>query len=367
MKITAIEPILIKLPYEHGAPKPPMGAGPVRETMDALLLRVETDKGITGWGEAFGFATTPVTISAIENALTPLVIGQDVDDIEKLTTTIKRKMQNMMHGGPARFAVSALDIALWDIRGKAMGEPVWKLLNDKATRDYVPAYASLLKLGEPERVSKICDAALERGYRHIKLHERTVEATNAAREAIGPDVSLMVDTNCAWTVDEAIAMAQQMRPLNLTWLEEPISPPDDYAGLARVRCEGGVPVAVGENLGNPMDVHWLAGENAADFIQPSVVKLGGISDVWKTQAYAKTKGIRVMPHSPFVGPGLIATIHIVAAMEDDVWCEHRYCDLGADPLKGTAPFVDGNLMVPQKPGLGIEMDMVIVERYRTKP
>ncbi|MEE8214503.1 MAG: mandelate racemase/muconate lactonizing enzyme family protein, partial [Alphaproteobacteria bacterium] len=118
MKITKVEPILIHVPYEHGAPKPPMGSGEVRTSMDAILVRVETDKGITGWGEAFGFATAPVTIPAITKAIAPRAVGRDPADIHGLTTGIKRQLQNMMHGGPARFALSALDIALWDIKGK---------------------------------------------------------------------------------------------------------------------------------------------------------------------------------------------------------------------------------------------------------
>ncbi|MEE8140643.1 MAG: mandelate racemase/muconate lactonizing enzyme family protein, partial [Alphaproteobacteria bacterium] len=131
MKITKVEPILIHVPYEHGAPKPPMSSGEVRTSMDAILVRVETDKGITGWGEAFGFATTPVTIPAITKAIAPRAVGRDPADIHGLTTSIKRQLQNMMHGGPARFALSALDIALWDIKGKVEGAPIWQMLGGR--------------------------------------------------------------------------------------------------------------------------------------------------------------------------------------------------------------------------------------------
>ena len=120
MKITAVEPILLRLPRvpdeasfaDHGA------AGP---SVDTLMVRVETDAGVTGWGEAFGFATVPVTLPAIRDVIAPLAIGQEAGDIAALTTAIKRRLQNMMRGGPARFALSALDIALWDIRGQVEG------------------------------------------------------------------------------------------------------------------------------------------------------------------------------------------------------------------------------------------------------
>ncbi|MEE8515986.1 MAG: mandelate racemase/muconate lactonizing enzyme family protein [Alphaproteobacteria bacterium] len=369
MKITKIEPIAIAIPYEHGAPKPPMSSGGLRTTMDALLVRVDTDEGVTGWGEAFGFSTTPVTIPAIRDVVAPLAVGRDASDIDGLTTAIKRRLQNMMHAGPARFAVSALDIALWDIKGKIAGEPIWRLLGgldkEKANgKARIPAYASLLRMGDPDTVTRITRAAVERGYSQIKLHERTVEAVAAAREAIGPDIELMVDTNCHWTVDEAITMAGRMKPYDLTWLEEPVTPPDDYEAMARVRREGGVPIAAGENLGNPNDVRCMALAGAVDIVQPSVVKLGGISDVWKTIAFARAQAIRCVPHSPFIGPGLAATIHLIAAMAEDTPCEHRFCDLEANPLGDACEAEDGQLRVPQGPGLGVEIDLAVVERYR---
>lgn len=363
MKITRVEPILARLPYEHGAPKPALGMGPMRATMDALFVKVETDEGVTGWGEAFGFATVPVTVPAIRDVIAPLACGRDALDIAGLTTDLKRRLQNMMHAGPARFALSALDIALWDIAGKVQGKPVWKLLGGPA-RDRVPAYASLLRLPTPEMCAEIAAAAVARGYGHVKLHQKTVDMVKAARAAIGPGISLMVDTNCAWEIEDAIATARAMQPYDLTWLEEPITPPDDYDALARLRREGGVPIAIGENLGNPNDAKWMARVGAADFVQPSVVKHGGISDVWKMVAFAREANIRCVPHSPFVGPGLIATIHIVAAMAGDVFCEHRYCDLGASPLGEAVMQKDGFLTVPQGPGLGIEVDEALLARYR---
>ncbi len=363
MKITKIEPILVALPYEHGAPKPQMGSGHSRETQDALFVKVETDEGVTGWGEAFSFATVPVTIPAIRDAVGPLAIGQDAADIEALAEDLRRRYQNMMRGGPARFALSAIEIALWDIKGKVEGKPIWQLLGG-APKESVEAYASLFRLHDPETVKRIALAAQARGYRQIKLHEKTVEAVAAAREALGPGVPLMVDVNCAWYPDKAIAMAQKMQPYDIAWLEEPVSPPDDYEGLARVRREGGVPIANGENIGNPNDVKWMAACGAVDIVQPSVVKHGGISDVMRMIEIAETAGMRAVPHCPFVGPGLLATIHIVAAMKTEVPCEHRFCDLGASPLGDSVVATDGRLKVPQGPGLGVDPDLAVLEQYR---
>lgn len=363
MKITRVEPIYLRLPYEHGGPKPALGMGEVRATMDALLVRVDTDQGLTGWGEAFGFATTPVTLPAIRDVVAPLAVGREADDIAALMDDLKRRLQNMMRGGPGRFALSALDIALWDIAGQARGMPVWRLLGGKG-RDRVPAYASMLRLPTPELVAEVAATAAGRGYTHVKLHQKTADTVAAARAALGPNVALMVDVNCAFDLETAVATARAMAPYDIMWLEEPISPTDDYEALARLRRDGGVPVAIGENLGTPNDFRWVGRFAAADIVQPSVVKIGGISDAWKAIGIARESGLRVYPHSPFVGPGLLATVHLIAAMADDTLCEHRYCDLGANPLGDAVLARDGWLTVPQGPGLGCAVDETVIARFR---
>lgn len=366
MKITKVEPILVALPYEDGVPKRASTPGHSADNVLALFVRVDTDEGVTGWGEAFSFATVPVTIPAIADAVGPLAIGQDPTDIEAVAEDLRRRYQNMMRGGPARFALSAIEIAMWDIKGKVEGKPVWQLLGGEP-KESIEAYASMFRYHDPETVHRVSGTAYQRGYRKIKLHERTVEAVAAAREALGEGVPLMVDVNCAWYPDEAISMARQMEPYDVTWLEEPISPPDDYEGLARVRREGGVPIANGENIGNPYDVKWMAAQGAVDIVQPSVVKHGGIGDVMRMVEIAEGAGMRAVPHCPFVGPGLLATIHIIAAMKNEVPCEHRYCDLGASPLGDAVVAVEGRLDVPQGPGLGVDPDPAILERYRVRP
>ena len=216
MKITHVEPVLVALPYEDGGPERETSPGHSSDTVLALFVKVETDEGITGWGEAFSFATVPVTIPAIADMVGPLAVGQDPTDIEAVAEDLRRRCQNMMRGGPARFALSAIEIAMWDIRGKVEGKSVWQLLGGEP-RDSIEAYASMFRYHDPLVVRQIAAAAYRRGYRKIKLHERTVEAVSAAREALGPGVPLMVDVNCAWYPDEAIAMAQRMQPFDLTW------------------------------------------------------------------------------------------------------------------------------------------------------
>ena len=364
MKITHIEPILVELPYEHGAPKPSHGSGRVRTMMEAVYLRVDTDAGVTGWGEAFGFAACPITLEAVRLVVAPMAVGREADDIAALMTDLFRRTQGMSLNGPVRFALSGLDIALWDIAGKVAGQPIHRLLGGDGARKRLPTYASLLRIGTPDDVSRVAGAAVERGYRHIKLHERTVEAVAAARDAVGPDVELMLDTNCTWSVDEAIDMAHRLQPYDLAWLEEPVTPPDDFAGLARVRRDGGIPVAAGENLGTLNDVERIIDAEAVDIVQPDAAKIGGITEIWKAVELAEIRGVRVEPHSPLYGPALIATLHVIAAMRTEAMCEFFYCDLGASPMGDAIVAQDGFMAVPQGPGLGVEIDEDLIARYR---
>jgi D-galactarolactone cycloisomerase len=365
MKITRIEPIFLEIPYEHGAPKPASHAMGAWDMQPMLLLRVETDAGITGWGEAFSHASTPVTISAIAEIVAKLAIGRDPTDIAALMGDLTRRTQSMARAGPVQFALSGLDIALWDIVGKARGRPVWQLLGGSGAKQAIAAYASLFRLGSPELVAKVAGAAAARGYGAIKLHEHSVAAAASARAAIGPDRGLMMDTNCFWDSPSAIvAICKELEPYDLAWLEEPLYPVDSYDLLADIRRQVGVPFAAGENLGNGNDVRWICAARAVDIVQPSVAKIGGISAAWQAIAHIEAQGLRAVPHTPFLGPALVATLHLIAAMPQEVPCEHRFCDLEASPLGDAVVARDGQLAVPQGPGLGFAVDEAVVEKYR---
>ena len=364
MRITRIEPIFLGIPYEHGAPKPARSGIGAWEVQPILLLRVDTDAGITGWGEAFSHASTPVTIAAITDIVAPLAIGRDPLDIASLMTDLARRTQSMARSGPVQFALSGLDIALWDILGKLGGEPVWKLLGGSGEKKRIPAYASLFRIGEPALVWKVAGAAAERGYRAIKLHEHEVAAAAAARAAIG-EADLMLDTNCHWTSPEqVVAVCRELEPHKIAWLEEPLYPADAYDALARLRHAVRIPLAAGENLGNGNDVRWITAAGAVDIVQPSVAKIGGISEAWKAIGHVARNGLRAVPHSPFLGPALVATIHLIAAMPNEVPCEHRFCDLAASPLGDAVLARDGSLAVPDGPGLGFEVDWSVIGKYR---
>jgi D-galactarolactone cycloisomerase len=225
------------------------------------------------------------------------------------------------------------------------------------------SYASLLRYGEASQVAAACERAVARGYRDIKLHEITVPEVRAARQAIGPDARLMVDTNCPWTVWQAIDMARRMREFNLTWLEEPVMPPGDHAGLARVRREGGVPIAAGENAAGLHDFLDQFNAGAIDVAQPSVIKIGGPSAMLEIAALAKAFGVRVVPHNAYFGPGFLASLHVNATIAPDEPFERLFIDLEASPLHDFVVATDGKVTVPDQPGLGCDPDMDVLRRY----
>jgi L-alanine-DL-glutamate epimerase-like enolase superfamily enzyme len=361
MRITRVEPILIAVPYEHGGPKPMRPLGPWTH-METLLVRVETDGGFTGWGEAFGFAASPLTREAIVRMVAPLCVGREFNDVPSFMAELRRKLHAMGRHGPVSFALAGIDIALWDIAGKARGEPVHRLLGG-GTRDRIPTYASLLRYGKPDLVARYTEEAVGRGYRAVKLHEHLVETVAPGREAAGPDIAIMVDTNCAWGPEEAIAMARKLQRYDLAWLEEPVDPVDDYDALARLRRETHMTIAAGENIGHAAEARAAIGCGALDIFQPSVTKIGGIVAMRHAIAIARQQGVRVMPHSPYFGPGLIATLHIIAADLPDAMCERFYCELEATPLGEAIAAPDGYMRVPQGPGLGIDLDENILARY----
>lgn len=362
MKITRVEPIHISVPYRYGGGLAKSDAIPWHN-MDTLLVRVETDAGLTGWGEGFGFGVCGITKVAVERAVAPLAAGRDPRDISALMTDLSRKLHNYGRNGPVSFALSALDIALWDIAGQIAGKPLHCLLGGEAVAR-MPAYASLLRYGTPELVTRYASEAVARGYRRVKLHESREGEVAAARKAIGKDVALMVDTNCPWTADEAIAMAKKFAPHDLMWLEEPIWPPDDCHALARVRAEGGVAVAAGENGGTLDDMRALMEIANVDYVQPSVTKIGGVSVMRQVAELARTKGKKIAPHSPYFGPGLVATAHICASLPDKPPVERFYCELEASPFGDQVNARDGFFDIPGGPGLGLIVDAKVIDKYR---
>jgi L-alanine-DL-glutamate epimerase-like enolase superfamily enzyme len=359
--IASIDTIALRIPLDTWAP-PPSFAGRPRTHVEALFVRVATSNGVVGWGEAFGNSGSTVT-AAFDNWIRHLAVGQDATDAG-LTARLERVLHNLGRAGPVIHALSGLDIALWDIRGKLEGVSVATLLGG-ARRKRVETYASLLQYGgSVEHVRRNVARALERGHRHIKLHERTAEAVAAARDVAGPDIPIMVDTNCAWTAEEATASVAAMAASKPYWVEEPIWPPDDFDSLAALRRATGVPLAMGENATGVLDFRRMVAAGATDFVQPSVVKIGGLTNLWRIATEAEQAGVTCVPHAFFFGPGYLATLHALAAKARTAPLERLFADVGFTAYARTVPVENGGVDVPDRPGLGADPEVELIERFK---
>jgi D-galactarolactone cycloisomerase len=363
MKISSITTTLIHIPYEAGAPTKLAGQNWSR--MAILLVRVDTDEGVTGWGEAFGHAIAPATKATLDTTVAAHFIGRDPTDVETLMGEMFQRLHIFGRNGSVIYALSGIDIALWDIAGKRAGQPIHKLLGANAPRE-LTAYASLLRYGEADTVARMAARAAGEGYRFIKLHEIAVPEVKAARGAVGADVALMCDTNCPWSVAQATEMATAFRPFDLYWLEEPVWPPEDYQGLAQVR-QAGVPIAAGENAAGAHAFRHMFAVGAIDIAQPSMTKIGGIGEMRKVAALAQVAGVRLVPHCAYFGPGFLASLHASSVLAPTSPLERLYVTLEASPFGTWTDAADGKVKVPDGPGLGCDPEMAVVERYRSAP
>jgi L-alanine-DL-glutamate epimerase-like enolase superfamily enzyme len=358
--IAAIDTIALRIPLDIWAPAP-MAQGVPRTHVDCLYIRVATASGLVGWGESFGTAR-PMVVAAFDHWIRRLAVGQSATDGE-LIPRLERMLLSMSRAGPMLNALAGLDIALWDIRGKREGVPVSTLLGG-ARRGQVECYASLLQYyGNAEHLKRNTTRALERGYKHIKLHERTAEAVAIARDAVGPDIPLMVDTNCAWTPAEAEAAVTAMAPSKPFWVEEPIYPPEDLDALARLRTATGVPMGVGENTSSLVDFRNIVAIGKADYVQPSLVKIG-ITAMARVAAEVERLGAVCTPNAFYLGPAYLAALHCVAVKEKASPLERMFADFGFTPFAKTVPVIDGGIEVPRGPGLGADPEDEMIEWFR---
>ena len=362
MKIANVDTLPVRIPFNHGG-APAGWGGKAWTTLTVLLLRVETDNGITGWGEAFSYNCLRPVQAAIEDMVAPIVVGRDATDVAGLMHELQRELHLFGRYGMTIFALSGLDIALWDIAGKAAGLPLHRLLGG-ASGHSVPGYASLFKYRDPALVAERTAAALADGYDHVKLHETEEPEVRAAREAAGPGVPIMLDTNCPWSPVQARAMALRLREYDLYWLEEPIFPPEDFRSLARLGRETGVAIAAGENACTAVEFEKMFAAEAVTYAQPSVTKVGGITEFRKVAVLAEAHGVALMPHSPYFGPGFLASLHLGAALPHAGLVERFYLTLDASLYGDLIDPVEGAFRVPDGPGLGPEPDPDVIQTYR---
>jgi L-alanine-DL-glutamate epimerase-like enolase superfamily enzyme len=361
MKIVRIDTQIVEIPFHDGG-RGVGGTPSAWRTLENVLVRVEDELGNVGWGEAFGYFVADASRALIDRLVAPQVLGREVTDIPALNLELQQRLHLFGRYGVTMFALSGLDIALWDLAARRQRLPLHRLLG-QAFREQVPAYASLVRYGDDQVAPATCEQALEQGFSDIKLHEATLHDIGACRRAVGDDVPLSTDVNCSWTVQGTRDWLPALAELKLAWLEEPIFPPEDFTALGSLRGLG-VDISAGENWCTAVQFEQALRTAAVDSIQPSVTKVGGISECLRINRLAEQHEAVILPHCPYFGPGLIATLHLAAVQRRVPQVEYLFVE-PAGWLYPVEQLRQGNqLQIPQGPGLGLDIDLQVAERFR---
>jgi L-alanine-DL-glutamate epimerase-like enolase superfamily enzyme len=357
--ITKVEPIVLRIPFDDGGSG--RGITPTRwSNLDIVLVRVETQEGIVGWGEAFGYMCQNATAVAVRDLIAPVVVGRDSEDPRAVNMAAQQALALFGRYGITIFAISGLDIALWDIAAKRADIPLASLLGGRKRED-VRAYASLVRYGDVERVEHFAAEAAGLGYGEVKLHEVAHDTISAGRRGAGDQAKLTVDVNCQWSLNDVRAMLPVLKSNRVDWLEEPTFPPEDPAPWREIAKEG-IAIAAGENACTSVDFARII--PALDVVQPSVTKVGGVTEFLKVAEATAAAGKRLAPHTPYFGPGYWASLQLAAVLDQYEVFEFLYvkpdawCGLAAPQPSG------GLIEIPNAPGIGFEPDMKVVSRYR---
>lgn len=361
MNIRTIETFIVEIPFTDGGKG--LGITPTTwNTLENVLVRIEDEQGNVGWGEAFGYFVADATKALIDRLISPVLVGTHVTDIAAWNLQMQQRLHLFGRYGVTLFAISGVDMALWDLAAQRQGVPLHRLLG-QASRTEVPAYASLVRYNDNDLAVANCEKALTMGFRDIKLHEVTLDAIGACRAAVGAQTPLATDVNCGWSVADTREWLPALAEMNLAWLEEPIFPPEDFATLASLRGQG-VPLSAGENWCTAVQFEQALRSEAVDSIQPSVTKVGGISECLRIGDIAQAHGAVVLPHCPYFGPGLLATLHLAAVQPWVPQVEYLFVE-PAGWLYDIEALRDGHrLQIPDGKGLGQSLNGDVFERFR---
>jgi D-galactarolactone cycloisomerase len=352
------------------------------KTRGSCIVEIETTDGIVGWGECYG--PSAVARAYIDTQFAPRIIGRDAFDVEVIWEDLYNRIKDYGGKGMAAAALSGIDIALWDIIGKATGRPIHKLIGG-AHRSEVTCYATGLYFIDMDRlIEEAVEEAqgyVSEGFTAVKMKiglgdpKLDIRRVAAVREAVGDDVRLMVDANHCLTVPQAIRIGRDLEKLDIEWFEEPISP-EDIDGYVEVTRALDMAVAGGENEMTRWGFRDIVVRKAMDIVQPDVCAAGGISECRKIATLAAAHGVECVPHAWGSVIGVAATLHFLAALPDQPpsfrpmppMFEFEQCENPFRDLLATEPIVQqrGKVKIPTGAGLGIDIDRSVLERYRVR-
>lgn len=361
MKITHVQSQIVRLPANE-----PLAGGPATPgaTRDFVILTLGTDQGIEGLGIAFFGGALTGALRAAVDALGTLAIGEDPLRVEAIAGKLRAAAGMSGPGGIFTLALAAIDIALWDIRGKAFDLPVSRLIG--GCRERVPTYASgaLMRHFPLAHVEKAAAQLVASGFRQMKTQlalpgdtspEREVERIRIIRESVGPEIDLMCDINQRWDVRQAISIGSRIEEYRLFWLEDVVAS-DDYAGLAAVTAALATPVAAGEYVYGAVPFRHMLEARSVDIVMIDVLRAGGITQWLKIAAMAEAFNLPVVNH---LCPEI--SVHLVAAIPNGLTVE--YMPWSAPLFEEVPVPAGGALTVPDKPGLGLNFNRDIIKRY----
>jgi D-galactarolactone cycloisomerase len=348
-------------------------------TRTALIVEIATDAGLTGWGECYGPARINAAVIA---AMTPLLTGEDPVRTEFIWHDIYARFRDHGQKGSIIQGLSGIDIALWDIKGKALGEPVHRLMGGPLRND-VAAYATGLyrrERGRPEEyLAEEAAQYVADGFSAVKLKvgygvDEDVRMIRAVRDAIGPDVALMIDANHAYDVVAAMRLGRMAEPYDIAWFEEPV-PPEDILGHRELRAGLKIPIASGECEFTRFGFRELITTRAVDIVQPDTCSAGGLSECKKIADMAHAYGLRYVPHVWGSGVALAAALQLLAVLPSSTPPSLNAIELMLEfdctehpirqaLLKAPIEHVRGRVAIPRGPGLGIEVDRAALQRFR---
>ena len=373
MKITDVEAIVVRQEQIEM-----IGDG----SQDTVVILVHTDKGITGIGEV---DSSPYVVREIINmpashmvckGLKEILIGQDPFDIEVLWDKMYQESYYYGRRSAGIHAISGIEMALWDIVGKALNMPVYKLLGG-AYRTEIPAYCSVLMPDNEDDIKRIIDTYMPMGFKGIKFgwgalgqsREKDISLISASRRALGKGPMLMIDIGMRWKdAKTAIQMCNLLEEYDLSWIEEPFSP-DNISAYKRLASSVNMKISAGEEVGTLYEFAELLDNDCIDILQPDMSRCGGISIAKKAADIAKLKEIPVIPHAFKTGILMSASLQFIAAVKNSFVLE--YCSQETVLSKNLIRHhfnIDrnGNVSIPDKPGLSIELNEEILEKYSVK-
>lgn len=363
MKIANIEAFPTSFPVPPSAGVS-LGVGRMVKR-DAVVVKVTTDDGLVGWGESHHGRAHTAVAALLQTTLKRLVVGMEATDTVGVWQKIYRgQLASHGMGAGCALAMSGLDMALWDIRGKAAGLPLYKLMGGAAKA--VPAYAGGVALGyqPPEELVAEAMPHMEAGYRALKLRigdtvSKDIQRMEAIRKAFGPEVDILADANTAYTLADVRRVMPAMDAVQMGWLEEPF-PPHDAHDYRVARSYGRTPLAVGENHFTRFEFAPLLDSDAIGIWQPDLSKCGGITEAFRIAAMASAHKIAVHPHSSMTGLNQAASIHFLCAIDNPGYFEADVSrdNLFRDALVSTPWQIgrDGCVRPLEAPGIGVEVD-----------